>query len=145
METFITIYNSITGSAHTFPINQEEILWAQQSHLSKASVGELVSLVYHSSCDGNTTLEYTSALCYTIQSKTFKGGSSMGMNSYYLYLSRGNGDGFIGMCGSSKVKDIKEAAEGANIHFEAMVPTYVEYQKKNNTGSNFTKPKKKRK
>ena len=145
MENYITIYNSIIGTAHTFPINQEEIEWAKKSHLSSASVGELVSMVYRSSLEGNTPLQYTSALCYTIKSKTYENASPMGMNSYYLYLSRGNGDGFIGMCGSSNVNDIKQAAESATIHFSAMVSHYADYQEKYITGSNLTKPKKKRK
>lgn len=115
MEIYITLFNSIKGTYHTFPFNQEEIDAVKETCLFKqGNPQELVYDTYKGLIEDNEVLTYTASLSYLLKSQTFKLGGEMGMNCYYIYVSSGDGLGFCRMCGGIAVQNITEAVQAAD-------------------------------
>lgn len=148
MENYITLFDSITGNRITYCFNQTEIETIKQTPTYTLNSNELVTVIYKSllsNTDGSP-VTFTSALSYLLKSQTYKIGNAIGSNSYYIYVSSGNGDGFCRFCGSGVVKNVVEANEQSEKMIDFTM-SMVGMNKPNpvGSGSNKTKPKKKRK
>ena len=148
MENYITIFNSITGNYHTMPFNNEEIEAAKGLPMyQQASQQELIRLIYDGLMDNDENVFYTASLVYLLKSETYKINSVMGNNTYPIYVSRGNGTGFARLCGGLSVRSIQEAADMAPSMIDLYMTMFGEKKSvgKTKTGSNYTKPKKRKK
>jgi len=149
MENFITLFNSIKGTYHTIPFNNEEIEAAKALPMfQQSSQQELIRLIYDGLMDNNENVFYTASLVYLLKSETYKINSQMGNNTYPIYVSRGNGTGFARLCGGLSVSSIQEAADMAPGMIDLYMTMFGEKKgsvKSKTGGSNYTKPKKRRK
>lgn len=146
MENYITLFDSIKGKNITLPFNQPEIDMVQEGSVNKMDQNELVCAIYAGLMCDNNLVYFIASLSYLLKSETYRIGNLMNNNSYYIYVSRGDGYGFCRFCGSVNVKDISEA----NIRADKMINltmSMVPMNKSTSTGfgTNQTKSKKKRK
>ena len=148
MENYITLYNSIEGTYHTFPFDTQLIEKAEKLPMYQmCNRQELVGMIYSSLMNKLVEGYFTASLCYLLKSETWKIGSELGNNNFAIYISRGNGTGFARIGGSSYVNSIQEAYETGPKQIELAMSLYGEkemggYKK---PGSNYTKPKKRKK
>ena len=148
MENYITLFNSITGTYHTMPFNNEEIELVKALPIyNQLSSKELIAGIYEGFKMNNEAVIYSMSLAYLLKSETYKLGKEAGNNAFPIYLSRGNGDGFCRFCGSMFAEDIEDANYQSVPQIDYIMSIYGEKASvsKTKTGSNYTKPKKRRK
>jgi hypothetical protein len=148
MENYIALFNSITGALHTMPVSETEMELVKSTPMyQQSSQQELCRLIYDGLMNYNENLYFTASIAYLLKSETYKLNSSIGNNTYPIYLSRGNGTGFVRLCGGMSVSSIQEAADMAPGMIDLFMTMYGEKKSvgRTNTGSNYTKPKKRRK
>jgi hypothetical protein len=150
MTTYITLFNSITSTYHTFNVPQEDIEFLNNmDHPMSITKSNLVHAIYEGLRTNNERLYYNSSILYLLQSETYRIGEMMESNSYYFYVSRGNGGGYVRACGSLPVRGPQEARESAptmtKMFMEMFGETSSMERRTIRGGSNVTPKKKKRK
>jgi hypothetical protein len=148
MENYITIFNSITGTYHTMPFNNEEIeLVKTKTLIWNLSSKELIAGIYEGFKMNNSPIIFSMGLAYLLKSETYKLGKENDHNTFPIYLSRGNGDGFCRLCGSMFAEDVEDANYKSVPQIDYIMSIYGEKASvsKTKTGSNYTKPKKRKK
>jgi hypothetical protein len=146
MENYLTLFNSVTGNYHSLPFNDQEIEKIKTTPFYQMDQTVLVKYIYNGLIQMDEPLIFTAGVSYLLKSQTYHLGSLSGANSYYIYVSRGNGDGFCRLCGAlSNIPDLVKHAETAPIMIANTIELYGIESPNTNRGSNFTSPKKKRK
>jgi hypothetical protein len=146
MENYLTLFNSVTGKYHSLPFNDQEIEKIKTTPFYQMDQTVLVKYIYDGLTQMDAPLIFTAGVSYLLKSQTYHLGSLSGANSYYIYVSRGNGDGFCRLCGAlSGIPDLVKHAETAPIMIANTIESYGIESPNTNRGSNFTSPKKKRK
>ena len=148
MENYIALFNSITGALHTMPVNETEMELVKSTPMyQQASQQDLIRLIYDGLMNYNENVYFTASIAYLLKSETYKLNSAMGNNTYPIYVSRGNGTGFARLCGGLSVTSIQEAADKAPGMIDVYMTMFGEKKSvgRTNTGSNYTKPKKRKK
>lgn len=148
MENYIALFNSITGALHTMPVNENEMELVKSTPMyQQATQQDLIRLIYDALMEYNENVYFTASIAYLLKSDTYKINSAMGNNTYPIYVSRGNGNGFARLCGGLSVTSIQEAADKAPGMIDMFMTMFGEKKSVGKTkfGSNYTKPKKRRK
>ena len=147
MENYITLFNSITGKLHLFPFNEKEAEAAKTLPIYNSTSNQLVSYIYKGLMENNGVLCFTASLIYVLKSETYKINKVMGNNTFPIYVSKGNGDGFCRMCGGIQSNNEEEALKQSPHMVDIFMSMFGEKQtvRPTRNGSNYTKPKKRRK
>jgi hypothetical protein len=150
MTTYITLFDSIASTYKTFSVPQEHIEKLQNiEHPFPVTKADLVSAMYNGLRTNMEEVYYPSSIFYLLQSHTYRVGQELGSNSYYFYVSRGNGTGYVRACGSLPVRGPQEARESAptmtTMFMEMFGETSSMERRTIRGGSNVTPKKKKRK
>ncbi len=147
MENYITLFNSITNETITSPFNNTEIELVKSAPIYNASSGQLVRMIYDGLMSKNEVEYFTASLVYLLKSETYKVNKLIGNNAFPIYVSRGNGTGFCRMCGGISATNAQDAANQAPMMIDMYMSMFGEKQSVRPTrnGSNYTKPKKRKK